>query len=95
MKAKDYSKEIYDNFFNSEGRILKVALRNNKILNGIFVSIFHGDPDSGEPFIVKWHFVEEKDIPSYRQGLDVAIDSGREIGMMIDQKDIEHVSFKN
>jgi len=59
------------------------------------VSFVHGDPELGELFITKWHFVDKKDINAYRMSLDAAIDTSAEIGRLLFQKDIEKVEFRD
>jgi hypothetical protein len=88
---KDYSKEIYDTYFNKKERIVKVVLNDGTELEGIFVSFFHGDQEGNDTFIVKWHFIEKEDIPKYKRG--IPIDGDSEIGIIIHQKDIKVVTF--
>jgi len=88
----DFSKDIYEKYFNKKDRILQVTLKNGTSLKGIFVSFTHGDPDGKEPYITKWHFVPEEDIENYRSFPH--IDFGEEYGQIINQSDIENVTFK-
>lgn len=92
MKAKDSSKEIYDTYFENKDKLLEVSLKNGKVLTGIFVSFVHGDEDSNEPFIIKWHFINETDIEKHKHMF--SIDGNEDIGIMIEQKDIVQVKFK-
>lgn len=93
MKTKDNSKEIYNNYFDNKDQLLEVTLKNGNVLTGIFVSFVHGDEDSNEPFIIKWHFINEKDIEKHKHMF--SIDGNEDIGIMIEQKDIVHVKFKS
>lgn len=88
----DYSREIFDMYFSSH-KILVITLKNNEVLEGMFVSFIHGDPDS-DPFIIKWHFVDTSEIDEYHKGLDVSIDGSQDIGRVIKQKDIKSVQLK-
>ena len=90
---KDYSKEIFEKYFNSENKILKITLNNGKVLTGIFTSFIHGTMDFNEPYILKWHFVAEKDI--LRHNNLPQIDFGEEYGEIINQSDIKNVTFKD
>ena len=92
MEKKDYSRVLYEKFFNTKGRILKITLNDNSVMEGIFIAFFHGDEEAKEPFISKWHFIREEDIPEYKKftGLDTE-DSKR---IIINQEDIKNVSFK-
>jgi hypothetical protein len=40
MKEKDYSKEIYDKYYNSEGNIIQIFLKNGSMLEGAFIGFF-------------------------------------------------------
>ncbi len=53
----DYSKYIFDTFYKPGGGLLKVFLKDGRELEGRFIGYFHGDNESDEPFIIKWHFV--------------------------------------
>jgi hypothetical protein len=88
----DYSREIYKKYLNSKDRILVITLRDNTILEGILVSFIHGNPEEGESFIKSWHFIDKNEIEVYR--LDISLDSNLDIGRMIEQKNIQQVSFK-
>jgi hypothetical protein len=92
MKKKDYSKEIYDKYFNPKGKPLKIILQDNTILEGRFVGFFHGDTESGEPFIIKWHFIPDEDLDKYHSGLLPEAKQG--FGSIIKQEDIKSVTFK-
>ena len=92
MEKKDYSREIFEKYYNSKNKLLKITLRDNSVLEGIFTSFFHGDENSGDPYIIKWHFLDEKEIS--KQDIQNSIDSSEEFGRIIKQKDIKHVEFK-
>jgi hypothetical protein len=88
----DYSKEIYDKYYNINNRILVITLKDNTVLEGILIGFIHGDSD--DPFIIKWHFVDKNELETFQQGLDLSIDGNPEKGKMIEQNDIKNVSFK-
>lgn len=93
MKTSDYSREILEKYFSKKDRILKVTLKDNSVIYGIFVSYFHGDENTTEPFISRWHFIEEKNIEKHHNL--TSIDSGEDYGIIIKQNDIKSVDFKN
>ena len=89
---EDYSKEIYDKFCNAEDKILQVFLKNGSMLEGIFVGYFHGDPEVGEPYILKWHFIPESEIKKYH--ITISAETKKEFGRIIKQADIKEVRFR-
>ena len=89
----DYSKEIYHKYYNIKDRILIITLKDNTILEGVLVGFIHGDPD--DSFIIKWHFVDKKDLKAFHEGLDVSIEGNQDKGRIIEQKDIKNVHFKD
>ena len=92
--ARDFSKEIYDKYYNVKDRIVEITLKDNTILEGILVSFFHGGNETGGPFIVRWHFIDKKDMEAYHKGFDVPLDGNQDLGRIIAQKDIRNVRFK-
>lgn len=92
MEKIDYSREIFEKYYNKENRILKIILKDDTVLNGIFISFFHGEENSKEPYIIKWHFLDEKDIS--KQDIQLSIDGSEEYGKIIKQEDIKSVEFK-
>lgn len=88
---KDFSKEIFEKYYSAKDKLLVITLKDGRVLEGMFVSFFHGD-ESTDPFIIKWHFVETKDLDKHRH--PVIIDGGEEIGEVINQEDIMEVKFK-
>lgn len=91
----DFSKEIYNNYYNVKDRIVEITMKDNTVLEGTLVSFFHGDKDADEPFVTQWHFVNKKDIEQYQKNLHLSIDGNQDIGMNIKQKDIKTIRFKN
>jgi hypothetical protein len=89
---KDFSKEIFENYVGLNNRILKIELKDGKILEGVLVSFIEGNRDFDEPYIIRWHFVPENDIERYKKF--PPIDFGEEIGFEINQDDIKSVTFK-
>jgi hypothetical protein len=87
-KKKDYSREIYLKYFNTEGKFIKVTLKNNKVLEGIFVGFFH--PDDKSEYIFKWHFMMKEEIKEFNRA---GAEEKEELGQMILQKDIKSVAF--
>ena len=85
MKDKDYSQIIYDTYYLSE-KPLKITMKNGTVLVGRFVGFFHGDPNSDDPFVIRWHFVGlgEEELEPLGDG---------EPGAFLNQEDIESVDF--
>ncbi len=85
---KDFSKEIFEKYYNSKEKILQITLKDGTILEGILVSFIHGEGGI-DPLIIKWHFVDKADIEKHHLSID-----GEEIGTLINQEDIKSVNFK-
>lgn len=84
----DFSKILYEKYFNHRNRLIEVTLKEGRKIKGVFISFFHGDLDSNEPYIIKWHIVDEP----YKMTL--GIDAfGFRIGELINQKDIMCIKF--
>lgn len=90
----DFSREIYDNYYNVKDKIVEIILKDNRVLEGKLVSFFHGDKDTDEPFVTRWYFVDKSNIDEYQKGLLVSIEGNQDLGMVIDQNDIMEVRFK-
>lgn len=90
MEKKEYSKEIFEKYFSAHGKLLEITLKDNTILEGIFVRFIHGDID--EPYIIKCHFIDKNDIG--KQEKSILIDGSEEYGQIIKQEDIKEVKFK-
>lgn len=86
----DFSKIFYDKYFSSNNRLVEVTMRNGRKITGVFVSFFLGEKDYNEPYIRRWHIVEEK------QKMTLGIDAfGFCIGEVINQQEIESVKLLN
>ncbi len=92
MKKFDYSKEIYDKYYNSKGRILEVFLKDGSIIEGTFTGVFHGDSEAGEPFVIKWHFIPGDKTKEYNSAMLSNIYG--QSGWIIKQEDIMRVCFR-
>ena len=92
MKKKDFSKEIYKKFYNSSGRILQIFLKDGSTLKGVFVGVYHGDTEAGEPYVIKWHFVPESDFGEYNILPFYA--RKHKLERIIRQEEIDTVQFK-
>lgn len=92
MSTVDYSNEIYEKYYNSKNKVLEITLKNNTILEGIFVGAFHGDPEQGETYVIKWNFVPSGDITEYNSLGFYARKNDFE--KIIFQEEIEFVQFK-
>lgn len=92
MKKGDYSKEIFENYYRpNEKRILEITLKDDTVLEGIFISFFHGEEDSDEPFIIKWHFLDKNDIDNHSL---ISLDGSEDYGKILKQEDIKSIKFK-
>ena len=87
---KDYSREIYAKYFSTEGKLIKVTLHNDKVMEGIFVGFFH--PDDTSENIFKWHFIPKMEIEKFRKAIIPEEKEG--LGVMILQEEIKNVEFK-
>lgn len=93
METKDFSKEIYETYYDAKDKILEITLKDNTVLEGIFISFFHGDPDLGEPFVIRWHFIDKNEIPNNHS--PIPTDEDATFGKIIKQEDIKSISFKS
>jgi hypothetical protein len=86
MEKQDYSQVIYDTYY-SANKPLKITLKNGKVLEGRLIGVFHGEPDSSDPFVIRWHFIGlgEHELESIGDG---------EPGAYLNQEDIKTVEFK-
>jgi hypothetical protein len=91
----DFSKKIYDTYYNVKDKIVEITLNDNRMLEGKLVSFYHGDKEAAEPFVSQWHFVEKEDIQKYEKGLGISIEGAEDIGIIIRQIDIREIKFKN
>ncbi|MBX2915825.1 MAG: hypothetical protein KF856_11205 [Cyclobacteriaceae bacterium] len=48
---------------------VEVTLVNNVVLKGFLIGFFFGRQEFGDPFILKWHLVEKKDLYSFGSGI--------------------------
>ncbi len=85
----DLSREIFEQYYHSNGKILKITLKNKAVLYGLFTGFYHGDQEAGEPFIIRWSFVPEEEAGSMA---DVRT-AGRQT-RIVPQDEIESVTFK-
>jgi len=84
----DFSKILYKKYFSQSNRLIEVTLKNERKINGVFISFFLGEYDYNEPYIRKWHIVEEKH--KMTSGIDAF---GFRLGEIIEQKDIKSIKF--
>ncbi|MGZ4056895.1 MAG: hypothetical protein ACXVPU_09135 [Bacteroidia bacterium] len=91
MMTKDYSKEIYKKYYTSREKLLQIVLKDGSILRGFFVGAFHGDTGIGEPYVTKWHFIDEQYIEKYHSPAPAGIK--KEFGRTILQEEIKDICF--
>lgn len=84
----DLSKTLYEKFCHRSICKIEVTLKSGRKIRGIFISYIYGEPNRHDPFIRKWHIVEEKD--QVTQGMD---NFGFQIGELIDQISIKQITF--
>lgn len=84
----DFSEIFYEKYFKRSDTLIEVTLKSGRKIRGVFISFFLGDQDSSEPYITKWHIVEEK--CKMTLGID---EFGFLIGEYINQKEIRSIKF--
>lgn len=84
----DFSRILYDRYFNLTNRNIEVKLKNGNIIRGIIVGFFKGYEDNNEPYIMQWHIADEKNKILF--GIDAF---GNMDGTIINSKDITEVKF--
>ena len=85
---KDCSRLFYDKYFNLKVRNIEVILKDGKIIKGTIAGFFRGDRAFHEPYVTKWHIVDEND--------EMAISAGTFVfmkGQAIEQDKIKQVKF--
>ena len=91
MKKKDHSKEIFEKYYNLN-RLVEITLKDDSVIVGILSSFIHGDESMGEPFIIKWHFIDKDEINKPDPLL--SLEGYEETGRIINQEDIKSIKFK-
>ena len=86
----DTSKEIFDTYYDS-GRILKITLMDNNVLEGLLVGFYHGEKGK-EPYITRWRFIHENQAKAYKKA--IAANQNDNEAEIINQEDILSVAFK-
>ena len=92
MKQPDYSREIVEKYYNPQGCLLEIILKNETVLEGIFIGFFHGDKGTNDPYIIKWHFLPKAFINA--QAALILPDGSEDYGEIVKQEDIKSVIFK-
>lgn len=85
----DTSNDYYRFFYNSGDRLLRLTLKDGKVLEGRFIGFFHGEEERNEPYIVKWHFLQKGTEPPLKS----SIFPTQQEGIYIDHDNIESVEF--
>ncbi len=93
MKQEDFSKEIFDKYENASGSMAEILLKDGTLHKGFLVGYYHGDEEAGEPFILKWHFIDKSEIQLHDLSFSYDPDNP-ELGIIINQDDIQSVNFK-
>lgn len=84
----DFSKQLYDKYFGLSNRSMELVLKNGRHVKGFICGFFRGDPDSDDPYVIKWHVVKEADKNTF--GTNIL---GLITGEIIRQDDILEVYF--
>ncbi|NTW31536.1 MAG: hypothetical protein HGB12_02745 [Bacteroidetes bacterium] len=84
----DLSLDLYNKYFNLKNKKVEIILKDKSVLTGVFIGFFKGDEDAHEPYIIKWHLVDENDIMS--MGIDIF---GYMTGKIVKQTDIVEIRF--
>lgn len=84
----DWSKLLYDKYFNLTDRFITVTLKNGVIISGFFIAFRCGNRLSSDSFITQWQLVSEADKNTL--GIDPA---GFFLGQFVQQKDILEINF--
>lgn len=87
MKS-DASFRLYQKYMHLQNKSITLTLKNGRVLKGTFGAYMRGNIEWGEPYVLRWLFVEEPLKP------DLGFDSfGYAIGELINQKDIASIKF--
>ena len=87
---RDLSVQLYEKYFALKNRLVEITLKNKLVLKGVLIGYFKGDEDAGEPLIIKWHLVDEKD----EESLEIDI-FGSSAGTIINQNEIVEIRFSD
>lgn len=88
MKA-DYSRVLLGKYIRSQNKRVTVFLQNRRVMKGVIVGFFKGCRASNEPYVTRWHLVDNRD--KMTLGWDAF---GNRIGTLINQKDIVEIEFE-
>ena len=86
--TSDSSKRFFDDYYRRSNRLIEVTVKGGRRLTGVFVSYFHGNEQNHEPFITRWHLVDEAD--QQTSGIDAL---GVFLGETVNQRDILKITF--
>jgi hypothetical protein len=84
----DFSKQLYEKYFGLNNRSMELVLKNGRHFKGFICGFFKGDPDSDDPYVIKWHVVTEADKNTF--GTNIL---GLIAGEIIWQDDIVEIYF--
>ena len=84
----DFSFFIYDKYYSLTNRRMKLILKDGRHVQGFICGFFRGDPESDDPYIIKWHIVSEGE--KNRFGTNIF---GCITGEIIRQEDIAEIYF--
>ena len=88
MKEEISATVIFERFYKTGDKNLKIVLKNGNVMEGILVGHFHGDIDEADE-ITEWHFVPKSEMEAYQS----ASDDKEKFGWKIKHEEIISVEF--
>lgn len=83
------SYDAYNKYLQVTNPEVEIRLTNGKNLHGIILGFFKGDPDSSDPYILKWQIAKQQEDKA-TLGVDV---TGNSIGILVEHRDIVQLKF--
>lgn len=89
MKRKhDLSFEFFRAYSERPDGIVQFILRDGTVFSGVISGFVKGNPALNEPFVIRWHLVNEKD------KLSLDFDPiGNRLGTVIEQEDVSEMKW--
>lgn len=84
----DKSFDAYNKYLEVTDPEVEIRLTNGKMLHGTIIGFFKGDPNSKDPYILKWQIAKQEDAASL--GVDVM---GNSTGILVEHRDIVQIKF--
>ena len=90
MRKTELARRIFDEYYHTFGRIVRVFLNDHTILDGVFVGYFYDELDEKPDVPDRWHFIPENCLEQYRN----AFEYSEVFGKIIKQDEIVSVEFR-